>query len=126
MHPLDAGRSLPDGFPNLPEIPRPSAGISAATGLVFPPLFRRLGGDDRYILPGAFLLEQHVAGRSGEERVVGAHPDIAPGVKFRAALAYDNIAADHPLAAEFLHAEAAAVGIAAVAQIGRASCRERG
>jgi len=47
--------------------------------------------------------------------MVCPHSDICARVPFGAALAHYNIAANHAFAAKFLDAEAAALGIAAVA-----------
>src|SRR5689334_966613 len=52
----------------------------------------------------------------GEERVVAAHIDVLAGVVLGAALADDNVAGHHDLAAELLDAEAAAARIAPVAR----------
>jgi hypothetical protein len=79
-------------------------------------LFGRLLGHYRYILSRLFLFEDYGSIGGGEERMVGAHADVGAGVKFGAALADDDIAADYALAAEFLHAEAAAVGVAPIAR----------
>lgn len=52
----------------------------------------------------------------GEERVVFAHADVRTGVILRAALAQDDIARDDALAAELLHAQTLALGVAPVAR----------
>jgi hypothetical protein len=52
--------------------------------------------------------------------MINADADIAAGMVLRAALANDDVAGDHLLAAELLDAETAPVGIAAVA--GRTAC----
>src|SRR5262249_10561842 len=61
-------------------------------------------------------LKFHFAGRKGEQSVVDADTDIAAGMPFRAALSYENHPAEHALAAEFLHAEAAPFRVAPVAR----------
>jgi hypothetical protein len=50
-----------------------------------------------------------------EQRVVLAQSDIGPRMPFGAALARDDVAGDHLLAAENLQAESLAVRVAAVA-----------
>src|SRR5206468_11943463 len=55
-----------------------------------------------------------------EKRVVLAEADIVARVPLGAALAHDDVAGANHLAAEFLHAEALALAVAAVA--GRAAC----
>src|SRR6185312_11201302 len=52
----------------------------------------------------------------GEQRVVAAHIDILAGVVLGAALADDDVAGHHDLAAELLDAEAATAGVAPVAR----------
>jgi hypothetical protein len=48
--------------------------------------------------------------------VVRPHADIASGIPFGAALADDDVAGQHVLAAELLDAEALALRVAAVAR----------
>src|SRR5438552_13608050 len=55
-----------------------------------------------------------------EQGVILADADVVARVPFRAALAHDDVAGAHGLAAELLHAEALALAVAAVA--GRAAC----
>src|SRR5689334_14566617 len=62
----------------------------------------------------------HVARLRGEERVVLADAHVHAGMELRAALADEDGARVHELAAEGLEAEALAFGIAAVA--GRPAC----
>src|ERR1700730_14289222 len=61
-------------------------------------------------LLGALLLEQHLAGHLGEQRMVGPHAAVRAGTHLRAALTHDDIAGEHLLAAEALHAQALWVG----------------
>ena len=51
----------------------------------------------------------------GEESMVGAHADIKAGMPGGAALTRNDVAGNHALAAESLHAEALTSLIAAVA-----------
>src|SRR5690606_24035521 len=78
---------------------------------------RRSGlGPDRDLLAVlAVPLEGHDAGHQREERVVPAHADALARVDLRAELADEDVAGDHPLAAELLDAAPLAVRIAAVA-----------
>jgi hypothetical protein len=62
----------------------------------------------------AFTVEAHLAINEGEDRVVPTQTDIFAGQKFRAALADDDIAGDHYLAAEFLNAETLADAVAPI------------
>jgi hypothetical protein len=82
---------------------------------------RKRGGVDRD-LHAAFGagLELHGAVDQREDGVVATDADIAAGLHLGAALADDDVAGDHGLAAELLDAETTARGIAAVA--GRAAC----
>src|SRR5262245_33901506 len=50
-----------------------------------------------------------------EQRVILGQADIASGMPFGAALARDDVAGKHALAAENLQAEALAIGVAPVA-----------
>src|SRR5256885_11607182 len=59
-------------------------------------------------------IEPNVAVDERENRVIAAEPNIFAGLKFRAALANDNVAGDDHLATEFFHAEPFANAIAAV------------
>ena len=61
------------------------------------------------------LLERDLPVHECEDGVVAADADIDAGLPARAALADDDVAGDDGLTAEFLDAEAAAFGIAAVA-----------
>ena len=61
-------------------------------------------------------VELHRAVDQREQRVVAAHADIGARVELGAALAHDDVAGDHDLAAELLDAEAPAVGVAPVAR----------
>ena len=54
------------------------------------------------------LFEGHVTITKREERVIGAHADIAAGMELGSALAHDDIAGNHSLAAEALHTESLA------------------
>src|SRR5512147_1826631 len=72
------------------------------------------------LLLGAVLGELHLAGHHREEGVVLADADVLARVELRAALADDDGARVHELAAVGLDAQALALGIAAVA--GRAAC----
>ena len=58
--------------------------------------------------------------REREERVILPDADVLPGVKPRAALADENVAREHLLAAELLDAQTLRVGIAPVARGARA------
>src|ERR1700730_13393888 len=71
-------------------------------------------------LLGALLAELHLAGHLGEQRMVGAHTDVRAGTHRRAALTHADVARQHLLAAEALHAQALGVRIAAV--LGTAAC----
>src|SRR5690606_35188486 len=95
--------------------PRPlklwrSAGVEPPATLMAPDLFRRRGlrldGDRGAAVAGG--MERHRAFDQREQRVVLADADIAAGMPFGAALADDDVAGDDALAAELLHAEAAA------------------
>src|SRR5690606_11272109 len=67
----------------------------------------------------ATLLEGHTAVDEGEQRVVTALPDVLAGVELGAALAHDNVAGPHHLAAVPLDAAPLRIGVAAV--LGRAA-----
>src|SRR5579863_389258 len=73
-----------------------------------------------HALLGALLLEVHLAGHLGEQRVIGSYADVRARTHLRAALADDDVAGQHLLAPKALHAEALGVGIAAV--LGTAAC----
>src|SRR5436190_4461335 len=101
------------------------------SGWAAPLAFRRLGKRlfgglrrsrlDRNIGTTAkAFAELHRALFKREQRVVAAHADTLAGMKLGAALAHDDVAGDHDLAAEFLDAEPPAGAVAAVA--GRAAC----
>src|SRR5215472_9289839 len=64
--------------------------------------------------------ELHDAVDGREQGVVAAHADIGAGVIGRAALAHEDVAGQHDLAAVVLHAEAAAFAVAPVAR--RTAC----
>src|SRR5215510_14588860 len=68
---------------------------------------------DRGAAAGAGV-EGHPAVRLGEQGVVLADADIGAGMELGAALADQDVARDHDLIAELLHAQALAGGIAAV------------
>src|SRR3954451_1294630 len=55
-----------------------------------------------------------------KQGMILAKADVGSRVPFRSALAHDDVAGAHGLAAELLHAEALALAVAAVA--GRAAC----
>src|SRR5690606_4343795 len=61
------------------------------------------------------LAERHLAGFGGEDGVIATEAHIGARVELRAALANDDVACKHLLAAEALHAEALGIRIAAVA-----------
>ena len=67
-----------------------------------------------------FFCELHLAGDLREQRVVRADADVRARAHRRAALANEDVAGQHVLAAEALHAQALGVGIAAVP--GTAAC----
>ena len=75
---------------------------------------------DTYWRPSPFRSKATSPDGGGEQRMIRAHADIATGVKFGPSLADKNDAADDVLAAELLHAETPAAGIAPVAR--RAAC----
>ena len=54
--------------------------------------------------------------RLGEQRVVAADADVEAGVPLRAALAHDDRARGHRLAAVTLHAQPLRVGVTPVAR----------
>ena len=60
--------------------------------------------------------ELHATVDEREQRVILAQADIAAGMPFGAALARQDVAGDHVLAAENLDSQALAVGVAAVAR----------
>src|SRR5687767_14908206 len=61
-------------------------------------------------------VEGNPAVRLGEQGMILADTDIGAGVELGAALADQNVAGDHDLLAELLHAQPLAGGIAAVAR----------
>src|SRR5271165_1199869 len=65
-------------------------------------------GDARVEFDGAF--------RCRKDRMITADADVIAWVKFGAALAHDDVARDHGLAAKFLDAEPATAAVAAVAR----------
>src|SRR6185437_10790345 len=65
-------------------------------------------------LLGALALEGDAARDLREERVIGTDPDVLACVYRRAALTHENVARQHPLAAETLDAETLGVRVAAV------------
>ena len=73
-----------------------------------------LGDDDVDDLAVAALAELDDAVRLGEERVVAADPDVEAGVPFGAALAHDDRARRHYLAAVTLPTQTLRVGVASV------------
>src|SRR6188508_2425609 len=73
-----------------------------------------LAGDDVDDLATTAGAELDGAGLQGEEGVVAAAAHAGARVEVRAALADDDLAGAHDLAAEALHAEALRVGVAAV------------
>src|SRR5690348_14563663 len=66
------------------------------------------------------IAERDAAVGKREQGVILAEPDVAARVPLGAALAHDDVAGEHSLTAELLHAEALALAVAAVA--GRAAC----
>src|SRR5579883_1239241 len=88
-----------------PEAPSPASGTASAGRL-----HRDVGA------AAAALLEGHLAIDEGEEGVVAPHADIAAGMELGAALAHQDVARHHGLAAEVLDAEPASRGVAAVAR----------
>ena len=79
------------------------------------------GGDRRrehvhLDLAAGALAERHDAVGGGEQGVVAADADILAGIHLGAALTDQDVARQDFLAAEALHAEPLAVGIAAVAR----------
>src|SRR4051812_15331810 len=68
---------------------------------------------DRGATTGAGV-EGHPTGRLGEQGMVLANSDIGAWVELGAALADQDVARDHHLLAELLHAQALPGGIAAV------------
>src|SRR4051794_28838408 len=80
------------------------------------PLLNRLRRHHRY--EGAAALGDmkiHRAADLGKYRVIAAHAHAVTGMHGRTALADEDVAGDHSLAAEFLHAEASSSGVASVA-----------
>src|SRR5690242_8066171 len=65
-------------------------------------------------LLGTLLLKEYLAIDLGEERVVRSHPDVRARMHLSAALAHDDVAGEHLLTAETLHAQSFGVGLAAV------------
>src|SRR5690606_23637974 len=76
---------------------------------------------DRHVLATLLaVVESHAAGRKRKEGVVFAHADVDARVHLGPALTDNDVAADHVLTAELLHAEATAGRVATVA--GRTAC----
>src|SRR3989441_9669532 len=73
----------------------------------------RVGGD-AHVARVSAPREPHVAVHLREERVIGAEPDVRPGLEPRAALADEDGAARHELAGKALHTEHLRVRIASV------------
>src|SRR5271165_6847462 len=97
---------------------RPPGKSNGAVGLLRRCLCRRAHRyEDATLGLGAKL---DAAIDQGEQRVIPAQPDIRARVPFGAALARDDVAGKHLLAAENLQTQPLAVGVAAVA--GRAAC----
>src|SRR3546814_10201435 len=89
---------------------------STRTDTLFPytTLFRSV---DRYIFAAELAgVEYHAAFAQREQRMVLAHADIAARIDAGAALANDDVAADHFLTAELLNAKALRFRIATVAR----------
>src|SRR5690606_30245068 len=82
-------------------------------------------GDDAHGPATALGAELDVTGGQREQRVVAAAADVVTRVEVGAALADDDLTGVDQLAAEPLDAQALCIRVAAVAEIGRASCRER-
>src|SRR5580704_3234264 len=78
-------------------------------------LLRRLGRDDVDCPATAERGKLHLPADQREQRVVAATADAVAGVEVRAALADDDLARVHDLAAVTLDAEALGLGVAAVA-----------
>src|SRR3989442_15444532 len=73
----------------------------------------RVGGDAHVArVPSA--LEPHIAAGLREDRVVGAQPDVEPGLHPRTTLADADGPSRHDLTGETLHAEHLGIGIPAV------------
>lgn len=72
-------------------------------------------GNDRNALAFAARAELDDPIGQCKKRMVPADSDVRSGIEARAALAYDNVPRDHPLAAEALNAEALSVRVAPVA-----------
>src|SRR5690606_37784905 len=71
----------------------------------------------RYIFAAELAVVESDAAVGGrEQRVVLAHPDVDARIDPGPALTHDNVAADHVLSAELLHAKATAGRIATVAR----------
>src|SRR3989440_4251157 len=65
-------------------------------------------------LLGALLLELHLAGHLGEQRMVAADTDVRAGTDRRAALTHEDVPGEHLLASEALDPQAGGVRGAAV------------
>src|SRR5580693_786211 len=74
-----------------------------------------LGRDDAHGPATADRAELHLPADQREQRVVAAPPHTLAGVEVRAALADDDLARVHQLAAVALDAEALGLGVTAVA-----------
>src|SRR5688572_4466755 len=110
--------------------PSPSMG-SLARSLGRPPgtalprlsLFRRIGRphlDVDELAAQLAVAKRDAAVAQREQGMVPADADAVAGIIFGAALAHDDVAGEDILAAELLHAEPLALGVAAVA--GRTAC----
>src|SRR5688572_21209990 len=81
---------------------------------------RRVHVDAHELAAQLAVAERDAAVRKRKEGVVLAHADAGTWIIFGAALAHDDVAGEDILAAELLHAEPLALGVAAVA--GRTAC----
>ena len=91
------------------------SGLQSGRGFLFDLLglgFYGKDADEAAIL--ALVLEENNSVDRGEERIVLAAADVPAGLVARAALANENRAGIHELAAESLDAEPLSLGIAAV------------
>src|SRR5271166_3464600 len=91
---------------------RPPDQTVTGRGALFGGGRQRAHGDLHAVVGAA--LERHVAVDERKDRVVAAEADIGAGLHLGAALAHDDVAGNDGFAAELLHAETAALGIAAV------------
>src|SRR5690606_18641084 len=74
----------------------------------------RSGGGDFDVHPAVRPVKLHHAISQGEQREVAAHSDVAARMELGAALAHDDVATKHGLAAELLDAQPLAVAVATV------------